>query len=266
MEEMYLKDFRVPRIFRKHLKEHLRKLRRWDLSTAKRVDYFIANSTETKERIERIYARDAVVIPPPVDERFFNSNAQCPPGRAGRTGEMLNAKSYYLALGRLVPYKRFDLLIEAANVLMFPLVIAGVGREESRLKKLAGPTVRFLGRIADEELPALYRGARALLFPQHEDAGIVPLEAAASGTPVIAYERGGVRDSVIDGVTGLTFNEQTVEGIRDALERFQKYTWDCAKIREHARKFSQESFRMRIKEEVMRAYERYRKPLLARVN
>ena len=255
MEEAYLEDFHVPRFLRGHLKEHLKKLRRWDLTTAKRVDHFIANSTETRERIARIYARDSVVIPPPVDERFFKEplkadSCQLTAPRQNNVAQQQHERSYYVAVGRLVPYKRFDLLIETANALKLPLKIAGVGRELQRLKKRAGPTVQFLGHVDDENLPTLYLGATALLFPQHEDAGIVPLEAQACGTPVIAFERGGVRDSVIDGTTGVTFSEQTVDALRDALKRFKSIEWNRAIIQEHARKFSQENFRRRMKEEV----------------
>lgn len=243
MEETYLQDFHVPRLLRARVKRELAALRRWDLTTAKRVDAFIANSRETQRRIERIYARESVVIPPPVSDRFFEG-ALIPRDK----------RDAFLAVGRLVPYKRFDLLIEAANDLRFPLVIAGQGQEETRLRKMAGPTVRFLGFVADEDLPSLYASASALLFPQYEDAGIVPLEAQACGTPVIAYGAGGALDSVADGKTGVFFGEQSVASIGDALKRFSSITFDPSSIREHARQFSAGRFREKIKEAVLERY------------
>jgi glycosyltransferase involved in cell wall biosynthesis len=237
MEKQYLDDFRVPRLLRKAVRRRLAALRRWDLTTAKRVDAFIANSGETAQRIERIYGRTATVIPPPVQSRFFAT----PLTAAHDRGALL-------AVGRLVPYKRFDLLIECANALGVPLTIAGTGQEEKRLKALAGPTVTFLGRVPDAELPALYARARAILFPAYEDAGLVPMEAQACGTPVVAYKRGGALDTVMEGTTGLFFEEQSVQSVRSALEKFSRMQWDPAAIRAHASRFSAECFRKRIRE------------------
>ena len=246
MEKEYLEDFRVPRLLQGHVKRMLSKLRRWDLSTAKRVDVFIANSTETARRIERIYGRDSIVISPPVHDRFFQTPLIPAEGR-----------QTFLAVGRLVPYKRFDLLIEAANALQFPLTIAGTGQEEQRLRSLAGPTVTFRGQVTDEELPELYASAKALLFPAHEDAGLVPVEAQACGTPVIAYAKGGTLDTVLSGKTGLFFNEQSVESLQEAMEKFSQWTFNPENVREHARQFSSAGFRDRISAEVQQAWECY---------
>ncbi len=236
MEEEYLNDFNVPHFLRPTIRKQLKKIRRWDLGTAKRVDAFIANSTETQERIRRIYARESTVILPPVADHFFDT-----PMRP------LEQRSGFLAVGRLVPYKRFDLLIRIANALQLPLTIAGRGQDEQRLQKLAGPTVTFRGFVPDADLPALYAEARALLFPQHEDAGIVPLEAQACGTPVIALGVGGALDSVKDGVTGIFFRKQDEESLADAIRRFSAMTFDPDVIREHARQFSATRFRERIR-------------------
>jgi glycosyltransferase involved in cell wall biosynthesis len=244
MEDEYLRDFGVPPFLRRTVKRLLKRMRRWDLTTAKRVDVFIANSTSTQERIARIYGRESLVIPPPVDERFFVP----PPPKEERT--------YYLSIGRLVPDKRFDLTIAAANALSLPLKIAGVGRMESSLRRLAGPTVEFLGFVPDEELPALYAGAKAVIFPQVEDAGVVPLEAQASGTPVIALKKGGVLDSVQDNVTGLFFEEQTTQTICDAIVRFEHLTLDHEAIRSHARAFSSERFRDTIQSLIEETFHR----------
>lgn len=231
MENEYLRDFRVPKILRGFIRRQLKALRRWDLSTAKRVDLFIANSTETQQRIARIYGRDSVVIPPPVDDRFFSTELQ-----------NTEKRTDYLAVGRLVPYKKFDVLIHAANAKGFSLVIAGRGQEEAALKRIAGPTVRFLGFVPDADLPHLYAQSKALLFPPYEDAGIVPLEAQAAGTPVIALGKGGALDTVIDGKTGTFFADQTPEAIIAAIERFEKMTLSPDVIREHAGKFSSKRF------------------------
>lgn len=231
MEDEYLQDFRVPRFLRRTVKNQLRRLRRWDLSTAKRVDAFIANSTETQRRIERIYGREAQVIHPPAEARFFETPLV-----------PMEQRGAYLAIGRLVPYKRFDLLIEAANRHGFALEIAGRGQEEERLKRMAGPTVQFLGYVNDSELPGLYARSKALLFPPYEDAGIVPLEAQAAGTPVLALGKGGALDTVKEGMTGAFFREQTVESLADAMRRFEAMHLEPASIRKHAEKFGEEKF------------------------
>lgn len=248
MEDEYLRDFRVPHFLQRRIRKELSKLRRWDLTSAKRVDVYIANSTTTQERIKRIYNRESVVIPPPVDERFFDTERK-----------KMKAESYFLAVGRLVPYKRFDLLIALANELKLPLKIAGRGQDETRLKKLAGPTVEFLGFVPEEDLPALYAQAEALFFPQYEDAGIVLLEAQASGIPVIAYNAGGATDMVQDGKTGVFFAEQTLESIRDALTRFKAHTWNHDAIRERCRAFSQTHFRKLLLAEIEKAYAAFQK-------
>lgn len=239
MEREYLKDFRVPQRLWKRIRRILAGLRRWDLSTAKRVDAFIANSTETAKRIRDTYGRDSTVVPPPILDKFFAAHV---PDKE-RKG--------FLSVGRLVPYKKLDLLISAANALGAPLTIAGTGQEEARLKAMAGPTVTFLGYVPEEDLPALYASAEAVLFAAHEDAGIVPLEAAAMGTPVIAYGKGGVRDTVVEGKTGMFFGEQKTEALVEAMKAFGAQQFDHAAIREHAKQYSAERFRERVREVVM---------------
>jgi glycosyltransferase involved in cell wall biosynthesis len=236
MEKEYLRDFGIPNMLRRRVRSELTHLRRWDLSTAKRVDVFLANSSATQERIERIYARQATVVPPPVEDRFFEAPLIARQKR----------DEYFFAIGRLVPYKRFDLLIQAANAAKFPLKIAGTGQDFPRLRKMAGPTVELLGHMPAEALPDLYARAKGLLFPQHEDAGVVPLEAQASGTPVIAYGKGGSMDTVKDGETGVLFAAQTTESLAQAMERLAQMDWDAEQIRNHARQFGAEDFRTKI--------------------
>ena len=255
MEEQYLEDFRVPRWLRPLIRRRLRDLRRWDLTTAKRVDVFIANSTTVQTRIKETYDRESVVIAPPVEERFFGAIS-------GERGA--DSKKYFLAVGRLVPYKRFDLLIEMANRLQLPLVIAGRGQDEARLRRMAGPTVTFLGFVAESDLPLLYKNAGAFLFPQHEDAGVVLLEAQASGTPAIAYRAGGAIDVIREGKTGIFFEQQTIESLCEAMQRFASHHWDRAAIQQHTRTFSQERFRTQMAETVSLHYAAFRAGTLQR--
>ncbi len=245
MEEEYLRDFRIPRFLQRVIRAQLRRLRRWDISTSKRVDIFIANSTETQRRIREIYGRESVVIPPPVDDRFFATPLV--PAHKRRA---------YLAVGRLVPYKKFDLLIETANKLRLPLMIAGKGQEEQRLRSLAGPTIQFLGYIADNDLPHVYAHAKAFLFPPYEDAGIVPLEAQACGTPVIALGKGGALDTVLEEKTGLFFKDQNTDSLCEALQKFETLSFDPEYIRKHAEKFSLEIFKEKMKETVEKTLEK----------
>lgn len=243
MEEQYLQDFRVPQLLRPLLRRELAKLRAWDLTAAKRTDRFIANSSQTAERISRIYGREAVIIPPPVADRYFAAPLRVSPA----------SEPYFIAMGRFVPYKRFDLLIEAANELQFPLWIAGQGKDESRLKAMAGPTVRFLGYVSDDALPALVAGAEGFLFPQLEDAGLVLLEAMACGTPAIAYAEGGSVDAIVPGETGVFLQAQTVESFATALAEFRNHTFNREAIRRHAERFSRARFENAIRSEINQA-------------
>lgn len=251
MEAEYLRDFRIRWPVKKYVRRELKRLRRWDISTSKRVDRFIANSSETKERIQRIYGRDSIVIPPPVEERFFESALHPRPSN-------LEPRTYLLAIGRLVPYKRFDLLIQLAAAVGMPLKIAGRGTDMERLRSLAGPTVEFLGYVPDADLPGLYTQAACLLFPQIEDAGIVPLEALASGLPVLALGRGGVLDVIRDGTNGILVPEQSVPAFRQAFDRFRTMTWNREAIRESAKPFGANRFVERMRKEVNDAWENHR--------
>ena len=211
-------------------------LRSWDQTSAMRVDHFIANSPVVAERIQKYYRREAVVIPPPVEASRFSFDPHAQP------------EEYFLALGRLIPYKRFDLAIEACNRLSLPLYIIGDGRDMKRLKKLAGPTIRFLGRLSDEEVTYYYAHCRAFLFPGEEDFGITPLEAQASGRPVIAYGVGGALASVVEGVTGEFFAQQTAESLAEVLASFDEQHYDPQIIRNHALEFDKPRFSRRIQQ------------------
>lgn len=222
-------------------------LRMWDHAAARRVDRFLANSRWTKDRIRKYYGRDADVIPPPVDVARFRATKE----HAG----------YFLVVSRLVPYKRVDLVVNAFNKLELPLVIAGEGSERRRLGKLAGPRITFRGFVPDADLPDLYAGARAVIFPGEDDFGIVPVEASASGKPVIAFRRGGALETVIAGITGEFFDEPheafLAESVRVFLEREERYRPDV--IRKHAERFSSARFRRDLRLFLGRAWEEWRR-------
>jgi len=209
-------------------------LRVWDQTSAMRVDHFIANSPVVAERIAKYYRREAVVIPPPVEAQRFPFDPAT------------QLEDYFLIVSRLIPYKRIDLAIEACNRLQLPLVIIGSGRDEARLRRMAGPTIRFTGRLSDEEVLHYYTHCRAFLFPGEEDFGITPLEAQAAGRPVIAYGAGGALASVVEGVTGLFFREQTAESLTTALAAFDERQFDPQAIRNHALEFDLPRFHRRI--------------------
>jgi glycosyltransferase involved in cell wall biosynthesis len=209
-------------------------LRVWDQTSSARVDHFIANSPVVAERIQKYYRREAIVIPPPVETSRFPFDPATQP------------EDYFLILSRLVPYKRIDLAIKACNRLGLPLVIIGSGRDEERLRSLAGPTIRFMGRLSDEAVVHYLTHCRAFLFPGEEDFGITPVEAQVCGRPVIAYGAGGALASVIDGVTGTLFPEQTVESLVEALSTFDEQKFDPMVIHNHALEFDKPRFRRRI--------------------
>ncbi|KRT71333.1 MAG: glycosyltransferase, partial [Candidatus Rokubacteria bacterium CSP1-6] len=226
-------------------------LRRWDRAAAARVRHFIAISRFVAARISRCYGREAEVIYPPVDCQRF------------RLSE--DAGEFYLVVSALTPYKRVDLAVEAANRLGVRLVVVGSGPEERRLRALAGPTVEFLGWRADAEVADLYARCRALLFPGVEDFGIVPLEAMASGKPVIAYDLGGGRETVVplaagmESPTGLFFSPQTVDALVDAVRRFEAnaHRFVPKVLRANAESFDRPLFKERIAAYVARRREEF---------
>ncbi|MGA7992884.1 MAG: glycosyltransferase, partial [Thermoanaerobaculia bacterium] len=202
----------------------------WDVATAPRVDAFLANSQNVRARIARLYRREAEVVPPPVDTQFYTPG---PPAK--RDG--------LLIVSALAPYKRLDDAIKAANARRLSLTIAGYGPERRRLEALAGETVRFADTPNDEMLRELYRSAEAVLMPGEEDFGIVPLEAQACGTPVIALGRGGAVETVRDGSTGVLMPEPGPAGLLAALDRLRALRLDPAAAVVNASRFSREAFR-----------------------
>lgn len=230
----YAEREQLPNIGRKLLPPYLALLRRRDRATAKRVHRFIANSTVVRDRIRAYWRRDATVIFPPVDvERFRPVPAE-------------QVEDYFLIVARHVPYKRIDLAVDAFSILNLPLWIAGDGRDRGSLEERAGPTVRFLGHIQDEELVEVVARARAVIFMSEDDFGISQVEAQAAGRPVIAYGAGGALDTVLPDVTGVLFEEQSVEGLLNALHRFQELHFDPERLVRHARQFSKARFQAEL--------------------
>lgn len=207
-------------------------MRLWDVASAPRVDVFVANSGEVAGRIRRYYGRAAVVIPPPVEL----------PPYAPRPAE-----EFYVAGGRLIPYKRLELAVEAFTRLGLPLKIFGDGRDRARLERMAGPNVEFLGWVDEAARRELFARCRAFLFPGEEDFGITPLEAMAAGRPVIAYAAGGALETVVEGRTGRFFREQSAAALAAAVAAARADTYDPAAIRRHAEGFGKDVFLGRMR-------------------
>lgn len=228
----YVREFSRSALFQRFAPLALSYIRLWDYFAAQRVDTYVTLSRYVARRIAKYYHRTARVVPPPVSVNRFQTRAE--------------HGNYYLVVSRLVPYKRVDLAIEACEKLGRRLLIAGVGPEEEALRKLAGRNITFLGFVGEDELPVLYGGARALLFPQEEDFGITPLEAAACGKPTIALRAGGALETIKEFRTGLFFEEQTSAALVAAMQQFETAYWDPRLIRRHAERFNERLFECRL--------------------
>lgn len=218
-------------------------LRALDLASARGVDSWISTSHLVQRRIRKIYRRHSAIIPPPIDIQEFHVAPR--------------HESYFLLLMRLVGWKRADLAIEACNALGLRLVVAGDGRDEARLRRLAGPTIEFVGRVSGAAKARLYANCAAFILPSVEDFGITPLEAMASGRPVIALGQGGALDTVRPGVTGEFFAEQSAASLAELLRRFDPDRYDPHVIRRHAAAFDRTVFRERISRYVRGALRRH---------
>ena len=210
-------------------------LRRWDWAAAQRVDHFVAISSTVQQRICDVYGRESVVIHPPVDVDYFTPNAATPIG------------NYYLIVSRLIPYKRIDLAVQAFQHLpQEKLIVVGEGRDLVALRSVASPNVRFLGRQSRARIRELLQGCKAFIFPGLEDFGIAPVEAMSVGRPVIAFGGGGALDTIVPGVTGELFCEQTWQSLLTVLEHFNAADYDPAACRRQAEQFSVGNFRQRL--------------------
>lgn len=228
--DQYVARERLPDAARIGLRPLMALFRRRDRATLDRVDRFVANSTAVRDRIRACWQRDAAVIHPPVDVEGFRPVAPS------------EVQDYFLMVSRLVPYKRFDLAVKALNALGLPLWIVGDGRDRAALEAQAGPTIRFLGRVSDDELRGLYARCRAALFMSEDDFGIAQVEAQAAGRPVIAYAASGVFDTVVPDVTGTYVREQTVDSLVDAIRRFEATDFHSDRIVRHAATFARSRF------------------------
>jgi glycosyltransferase involved in cell wall biosynthesis len=204
-------------------------LARWDASTAHRADRYLANSHHVARRIRRYYNRPSVVVYPPVDTDFYRPDGTVPAATA-------------LVVSALAPYKRIDVAIEACRLAGVPLRIVGQGPEKSRLSRMAGPEVDFLGSLGDDEIRRCYREAGVVLLPGEEDFGIVPVEAQACGRPVVALGRGGAVETVVDGVTGVLVPSDAPDAMAAGIRRALGAPFDAAVIRRHAEQFGRQRF------------------------
>lgn len=238
----YVQELEAARLVKWMLPFFLTYVRLWDKMAAARVDQFIANSKLVQDRISKYYKADSAVIYPPVSLDKFSAGA---------------VKDYFLAGGRLVPYKRFDLVVEAFNHLGRKLVIYGDGPELKALKAMAADNVEFIGRVSDEKLAELYQGAKAFINPQVEDFGITMVEAMAAGRPIIAYRAGGAKEIIIPGETGEFFDYQTWEDLADAIVRFQPEQYSSDRIRQRAEEFSLTRFKQDMKNYVEAEYAKF---------
>ncbi|MEI7497737.1 MAG: glycosyltransferase [Candidatus Falkowbacteria bacterium] len=241
----YLNELSYNKYFKKIIALLLSNLRLWDRAAADRVDTFIANSNFIARRITKYYKRDSQIIYPPVDVDRF--------GISKEIGD------FYLIGGRIVPYKRIDITVEAFKKWGKKLVVFGDGVDLPRLKKIAAgaPNIEFVGRVDDATQAALYQKCLAFIHPQEEDFGITAVEAMASGRPVVAYGRGGILEIVANHKTGVFFHEQTADGLLRVLERFNPLAFDPNVIRAKAESFSRERFRQELKHFIEQEYCRF---------
>lgn len=241
--DQYCEREKLPAIARLGLRPFMGVLRWRDRATTGRVHRLVANSSVVRDRIREFWGRESTVIFPPVETERFEP---APPGEV---------RDYFLMVSRLVPYKRFDIAIEAFNRLGLPLWIVGDGRDRQRLEALAGPSVRFLGRLPDDEVRHLWARCRATVFMSEDDFGIAQVEVQAAGRPVLAYAAGGVFDTVLPDETGVWVHEQTAESLVDAVRRFDTLTFETDRLVEHARRFSRKRFQQELVAVVSEALE-----------
>jgi glycosyltransferase involved in cell wall biosynthesis len=209
-------------------------MRRWDLESAARVDQYIASSKVVQQRIKSYYGKDSLVVAPPIDLEQFRP-VKRPSG------------DYFLVVSALMKYKRVDIAVEAFNALGMRLKVVGDGEEAGSLKRIAGPTIEFLGRVPDSELPNLYANCRAFIFTAEEDFGITPIEAMACGRPVVAFGAGGATETVVPGTTGVFFSSQTADALVEIVRTTNFESFDTIAIRSRAEQFGAPAFHESIR-------------------
>lgn len=242
----YINELSYNKYFKKIISLILNYVRIWDRQAADRVDFYITNSRTSLKRLKKYYKRDAPIVYPSININDFYVSKK-PAG-------------YYLAGCRLVPYKRIDIVIEAFKELGKPLKIFGDGIDKERLMEISSgaDNIEFLGRVSEKEKARLYSECEAFINPQLEDFGITPLEAMASGRPVIARDAGGSLENIIEGETGVFFKEESADGIIEAVRKLEAIDIDPDKIREHASRFSEERFMREIESIIASEYKKYK--------
>ena len=246
--QKYIEEFGFPGFIKKLVPFFMNYIRVWDRVSAERPDEYVANSKFVSGRIKKYYRKESVVINPPVDvERFFVSE---------------KCDDYFLVAGRLMTYKRFDIVIEAFNKLGWPLKIIGRGPDFKRLRQMSRPNIEFVGRISDQDLAKMFSRAKAFIFPQEEDFGIIAIEAMASGKPLIAFRGGDIVEHVVEGREGIFFDEQTAESLIEALEKFRSENFNPQKIRERTFSFDREIFKGKIKNHIESSLARFKEKKL----
>ena len=250
----YINELKYNKFFKKIISLMLNYIRVWDRQAADRVDLFIANSKTVQKRIKKYYKSDSTLIYPPVDTEKYSLTSDL-------IDNKLRAEGYFLIGCRLAPYKRVDIVIGAFKEMPEKkLKIFGSGVDMKRLQKLAAgaANIEFLGRVEDDDLAKLYRNAQAFIHPQEEDFGISPVEAMACGCPVIAYHKGGAAETIIEGQTGIFFDEQKKDAIIAAVKAFRRQDFNEKEVRAQAEKFSTAEFKKKIKEFIDREYLKFR--------
>lgn len=245
----FINRYKLPKIIKLLAKPLLHKLRIWDFVAAKRVDQFVANSRYIQTRIQKFYQSPSQVLNPAIEETLDQHEAL----------PEFRDQAFYLAIGRLTSHKRFDIIIKAFNQSQKTLVVAGEGAILNDLKQQnTNPNTHFVGFVSKAQRAWLYIKAQALIFPQKEDFGIVPVEAQSYGCSVIAYNKGGIQDTIQDGVHGVLFDSQTANSLNQAINRHSKIRFDKQQILQHAKQFSKTEFQSKIKEIVTSAYDAHK--------
>lgn len=252
LKDQYLKDSGLDKGLKGiYAKSVLKKIKKWDLSNSENVDFFIANSNHIAQRIKKSYNKESTVIYPPVDVDFFSLEEK--------------KEDYYFTASRMVSYKKTQLIVEAFNELPhLKLIVAGDGPELEKLQQIAKSNIEFVGFITNEKLKVLMQKAKAFVFAAEEDFGIIPVEAQACGTPVIALAKGGTLETVIENKTGVFFKEQSVEEIKQAVINFETKIFDPKLIREHAVSFSKQRFENEMQVFVETRFKEHQKSLKTR--
>lgn len=240
--QKYIREYAVSKIVKILATPLIHQIRIWDRISADRVDHFLANSDYVKKRITKFYRRNSTVIHPFIEPEKFTSEKK---------------QDFYLAVGRLTSYKKFDLIVKAFNQNKLPLKIVGTGGMLKKLQAIANNNIEFLGFVQEAQLKQLYGQAKALIFPQIEDFGIIPLEAMASGCPVIALAQGGALETVIPGKSGLLFSNQSVESLNEAINKLNQTVFSEQEIINQAKKFSKENFNLAFIKFLENAWHQY---------